>query len=145
MPHADVLYVQLQKRQISYTFIQTCIRNFVVSINNVREKIPDIFQNDFRAVNEEPLATRPRCECFDEEISMRLGEASDVVMSHCSSRFPVTGYLVAATPCKSSSFPNFEQCFPTTAVESAAASFPFLDEMKHLSEHSVIYSRPEFR
>ena len=31
-------------------------------------------------------------------------------------------------------------CFPTKAVESAAASFPFLDEMTLHSELSVIYS-----
>ena len=74
----DVLYAQLQKRQISSTFIQTCIKNFVVSINNAREKIPDIFHNDSCAVNEEPLAKRPRCEYFDQEISMRLGKVCDV-------------------------------------------------------------------
>ena len=62
---------QLQKHQISSIFIQTCIRNFLVSINNVREKIPDILHTDSCAVNEEPLAKRPSCECFDEEISMR--------------------------------------------------------------------------
>ena len=45
---------------------------------NDREKIPDIFHNDSCAVNEEPLAKRPRCEYFDEEISMRLGEVCDV-------------------------------------------------------------------
>ena len=127
MPHVDVLYAQLKKRQISSTLIQRCIRNFVVSINNVKEKILDIFHNDSCAVNEEPLAKRHRCECFDEEISMRLGEVCDVVISHCSCRFADTGHLVAATLFESSSFPNFEQCFPTTAVESAAASFPFLD------------------
>jgi len=27
MPHVDVLYAQMQKRQISSTFIQTCFRN----------------------------------------------------------------------------------------------------------------------
>ena len=78
MPHGDVLYAQLQKHQISSTFIQTCIRNFVVSINNAREKIPDILHNDSCAVNEELLAKRPRCECFDEEIAMRLEEVCDV-------------------------------------------------------------------
>ena len=78
MPHVDFLYAQLQKHQISSTFIQTCIRNFVVLLTNAREKIPDIFYNDSCAVNEEPLAKRPRCECFDEEISMRLGEVCDV-------------------------------------------------------------------
>ena len=145
MPHVDVLYAQLQKRQISSTFIQTCLRNFVVSINNVREKISDIFHNDSCAVNEEPLAKRPRCECFDEEISMVLEEVCDIVISHCSSRFAVTGHFVAATLFESSSFPYFEQCFPSMGLESAAASFPFLDEMKLHSELSVIYSRPEFR
>ena len=78
MPHVDFLYAQLQKHQISSTFIQTCIRNFVVSLNNAREKIPDIFHNDSCSVNEEPLAKRPMCECFNEEFSMRLGEVCDV-------------------------------------------------------------------
>ena len=76
---------------------------------------------------------------------MVLEEVCDIVISHCSSRFAVTGHLVAATLFESSSFPYFEQCFPSMALESAAASFPFLDEMKLHSELSVIYSRPEFR
>ena len=33
-------------------------KKFVVSINNAREKIPDIFHNDSCAVNEEPLAKK---------------------------------------------------------------------------------------
>ena len=141
MPHVDVLYAQLQKRQISSTFIQTCLRNFVVSINNVREKFSYIFHNDSCAVNEEPLAKRSRCECFDEEISMVLEEVCDIVISHCSSRFAVTGHFVAATLFESSSFPYFEQCFPSMALESAAASFPFLDEMKLHSELHFIKKR----
>ena len=76
---------------------------------------------------------------------MRLGEVCDVVISHCSSSFTVTRHLDSATLFESSSFPNFEQCFPTKAVESAAASFSFLDEVKLHSELSVIYSRPGFR
>ena len=115
----------------------------MLSVHNVREKIPDIFHNNSCAVNEEPLAERPRCECFDEEMSMILKEMCDIVISICSSRFEVAGHLVAAT-LESSSFPNFEQCFPIKAVESAAISFPFLDDTKLHSELSVVYSRPEF-
>ena len=145
MPHVDILYARLQKCQISSSFIQTCLRNCVLSVHNVWERIPYIFHNNSCAVNEEPLAKRPRCECFDEEMSMILTEVCDIVISHCSSRFEVTGHLVAVTLFESSSFLNLEQCFPTKAVESAAISFPFLDETKLHSELSVIYSRPEFR
>ena len=113
MPHVDVLYAQLQKCQISSAFIQTCFRNFLVSINNVRGKIPDIFYNDSCAVEEEPLAKRPRCAYFDEEILMILEEICDIIVSNSSSRFAVTRHLVAATIFQSSSFPIFEQCFPT--------------------------------
>ena len=144
MPHVDVLHAQLQKHQISSTFIQTCKIKILWCQSTMSEKIPDIFHNDSCAVNEERLARRPRCECFDEKISMRLGEVCDVI-SHCISRFAVTGHLVVATLFESGSFPNFEQRFPTKAVECATASFPFLDEMKLHSELSVIYSRPEFR
>ena len=93
----DVLYAQLQKHQISRIFIQTCLAIFVVSINNVKEEVPDIFHNDSCAVNDEPLANRPRCECFDEEISMMLEEFLNIVVSQCTSRFAVTRHLVTAT------------------------------------------------
>ena len=52
---------------------------------------------------------------------MIFEEVCDMVVSRCSSRFAVTEYLVAATLFERSSIPNFEQCFPTKAVESATA------------------------
>ena len=73
MPQEDVLYAQLHKRQISSTVIQTCMTNFVVSTS-------DIFHNNSCTVNEETLKKRSRCKCFDEEISMILGEVCDVVI-----------------------------------------------------------------
>ena len=62
----------------------------MVSINIVREQFPAIFHNDSCAINGEPIKKMPRFECFDEEISMRLREVCDVVISHCSSRLAVT-------------------------------------------------------
>ena len=82
---------------------------------------------------------------LSHSVSMILKEMCDIVISHCSSRFEVAGHLVAATLFESGSFPNFEQCFPTKAVEIAATRFPFLDHTKLHSELSIIYSRPEFR
>ena len=96
----------------------------MLSINNVREKYPVIVRNESCAVNEKLLVKRPRCECFDEEMSTIL-EVGDIVTSHCSSRFAVT---------------NFEQYFPTTALESAATSFPFLSETMLYSDLSMIYT-----
>ena len=107
MPHVNILYAQLQKRQIYSTFIQTCLQNFVKSVNNVREKNPDIFPNNSSAVGEEPLAKRPRCANSDGEISVVLKEICDIIMSHCCSRFEFTEHLVAATPFESSSFSFF--------------------------------------
>ena len=69
----------------------------MVSINNAREKIPDVFHNDSCVVNKEPLVKSTRCECFDEEISMILEEVCDIVVTYCTSRFAVTGHLVTAT------------------------------------------------
>ena len=125
--------------------IQTCLKNFVKSINNVREKIPDIFNNPSCTMNEEPLAKRPRPSSIDEETSLILKEVGDIIISHCCSQFEFTGHLVTATLFDSGSFSSFEQCFPTKVVEVAAKSFPFLDESKLCSELSVIYNRPEFR
>ena len=145
MPHVDILYAQLQEHQVCSTFIQTCLQNFVKYINNVREKIPDIFNNTSCTMSEEPLAKRPRSLSIDEETSLILKKVCDIIISHCCSLFEFTGHLVAATLFDSGSFSSFEQCFPTKVVEVAAKSFPFLDESRFCSELSVIYSRPEFR
>ena len=61
------------------------------------KKVPDIFHNDSCSVKGEPLAKRPRCVYFDEQISMILEKVCDIIISHCSSWFAVTGHLVAAT------------------------------------------------
>ena len=74
MPHVDILYAQLQEHQVCSTFIQTCLQNFVKSINNVREKIPDIFNNTLCTMSEEPLAKRPRSLSIDEGTSLILKE-----------------------------------------------------------------------
>ena len=69
MPHVDILYAQLQKRQVCSTFIQTCLQNFVKSINNVREKIPDTFQNT--------SCTMVRSSSIDEETSLITKEVHE--------------------------------------------------------------------
>ena len=108
MPHVDILYAQLQKRQVCSTFIQACLLNFVKSINNGREKIPDIFNNTSCTMSEEPLAKRPRSSSLDEETSLILKEVCDIIISHCCSQFEFTGHLVAATLFDSGSFSSFE-------------------------------------
>ena len=95
MPHVDILYAQLQKRQVCSTFIQTCLQNFVKSINNVRENIPDIFNNTSCTMSEEPLAKRPISSSIDGETSLILKEVCDIIISHCCSRFEFTGHLAA--------------------------------------------------
>ncbi|XP_065070319.1 zinc finger MYM-type protein 1-like [Rhopilema esculentum] len=104
MPHVDILYAQLQKRQISATFIQTCIQNFVKAINNVRDKVPDICSMTSSAESVDPLPKRPRFPYSDEELSVTLIEVSDVIISHCCSRFKFTEHLTAATLFESGSF-----------------------------------------
>eukprot|EP00795_Rhopilema_esculentum_P001844 gene1844-16336_t len=93
----------------------------------------------------DPLPKRPRFPYSDEELSVTLIEVSDVIISHCCSRFKFTEHLTAATLFESGSFSYFEQSFPTKVVENAVKSFPFFDGTKLQSELSVIYSRPEFR
>ena len=39
-PHVEILFAQLQKRQIDPSFIQSSIENFVTAVNNERSKIP---------------------------------------------------------------------------------------------------------
>jgi len=47
MPHVDILYAQLQKRQVCPTIIKENTQNFIHAINDIRHKIPDFLTNNF--------------------------------------------------------------------------------------------------
>ena len=143
MPHVDILYAQLQKRQICPTIIKENIKNCIQAINNVRNKIPDILTNYQSA----PSAKRPCLRISDEVDLMTLRIFSDVydIISHCCKRFAFTDHLGAATLFESHLFAKYNQCFPTEVVRNAVKSFPLLDGIKLQSELKVIYSRQEFR
>ena len=145
IPHVDILYAQLQKRQIYPTIIKENIKNFIQAINNVRGKIPDILTNNQSAPSS---AKRPRLSISNEEYLRNLrnfSEVCDIIISHCCRRFAFTEHLVAPTLFESQPFAKYNQCFPTEVVRNAVTSFPFLDGIKWQSELKVLYSRQEFR
>ena len=142
MPHVEILYAQLQKRQIDPVFINNCMKNFVQAINNERDKIPLIFPH----ISETFLAAkRPRVDSSDEQKSRILHEVCDIIISHFSSRFKFSNHLVAATLFNSESFAKYERSFPSKILKHTLEAYPMLDESKLQSELSVIYSRAEFR
>ncbi|KAJ8025702.1 Zinc finger MYM-type protein 1 [Holothuria leucospilota] len=142
MPHVEILYAQLQRRQLDPVFLQNCKSNFIQAVNNVRSTIPHIFPPITPASTS---AKRPRVDTSDEEKSRILHEVSDIIISHFCSRFEFSNHLASATLFNSESFEKYNQAFPSQILKSTAESYPMLDESKLRSELSVIYSRCEFR
>ena len=140
MPHVDILYAQLQKRQTCPTIIKENIQNFIHAINDIRDRIPDFLTN----IQSTTSARRPRLSISVEENLRIFSEVCDIIISCCCSRFAFSEHLVAATLFDSQSFAKYDQCFPTEVVRNAVKSFPFLDGIKLQSELKVIYCRQEF-
>eukprot|EP00795_Rhopilema_esculentum_P017770 gene17770-9443_t len=141
-PHVEILFAQLQKRQIDPTFIKNCITSFVDAINKERSRIHIIIDT---VMTTSPSAKRPRVGNSSADKSCILGEVCDIIISFCCTRFHFTGHLIAANLLDSGSFAKFEKNFPCQILTQTVESYPILDEGKLKSELGVIYSRMEFR
>eukprot|EP00795_Rhopilema_esculentum_P005495 gene5495-673_t len=141
-PHVEILFAQLQKRQIDPTFIKNCITSFVDAINKERSRIHIIIDT---VMTTSPSAKRPRVGNSSADKSCILHEVCDIIISFCCTRFHFTGHLIAANLLDSGSFAKFEKNFPCQILTQTVESYPILDEGKLKSELGVIYSRMEFR
>lgn len=145
MPHVDILYNQVQKREIDTIYVKKSVENFVGEITNVRNNItlgnieesPDNNENEIgnkRRRKEMSSATRNR-----EAI-----EVCDVIICQAVDRFNFTGHLIASNLFLPEKFNEYSRNFPDDYLRQTVVAYPYFDTNKLRTELSLIYNRSEF-
>nr|CAH7765391.1 unnamed protein product [Callosobruchus chinensis] len=138
LPHADILYNQLQKTVTDPVQIHTAITCFEDSIKKERNNIETIeseitdnyvVQSKRRRMNENPYISR----------TVAAKEVCDTIITHVK-------HLNASIPFAADRFLEMEKTFETLKhLEDTVDAYPFLDKVRLQTELELIYRRPDFR
>ncbi|XP_077080994.1 uncharacterized protein LOC143733249 [Siphateles boraxobius] len=136
MPHVDILYQKLQKKDIDAVFIKRALESFTSSVQTIR---------DSDQLHEPSGTDRPRT-ALTEEAKQRLSEeVCDTILAHTKARFSFTGHLVSATLVQGDMFERHCHSFPAEALNATVKAYPTLNKAKLKTELSLIYENPEFK
>ncbi|XP_064180996.1 zinc finger MYM-type protein 1-like isoform X1 [Anguilla rostrata] len=143
MPHVDLLFNQLQKRDINSVYITGIIQRFTDSMQTIRDSIPSLHGEYSGSVKQQP--TKKRRTLGQEEQQRLATEVCDTVLSHAKERFSFTKHLISATLLQGDLFPAHTVKFPDSALETAVEAYPMLNKAKLKTELSLIYENDEFK
>ncbi|XP_034082528.1 uncharacterized protein LOC117552929 [Gymnodraco acuticeps] len=137
MPHVDMLFSQLQKRNIDSVYIKGLIKRFTSSIQTIRDSIPP------DGSVQQPPTTKRRGLGHEEQ--QRLArEVCDTILSHTKERFSFTKHLISATLLQGDLFEQHSQTFPEAALKTTVEAY-LLEKAKLKTELSLVYDTDQFR
>lgn len=140
LPHSDILYNQLQQRQLDSIKVQKCILDFKKVIQNIRNEVDYDTPVEDEA-NEDAVTRRPRFSDNNKQIAK---EVCDVIITNIADRFSFTGYFEASLLFEISSFQDYAVSFPDNFFKVAVKYF-HLNPMNLKQELIAIYKRDDFR
>ena len=136
MPHVDMLYNQLQRRDCTPSLVQSKISSFELEILRIRSNI------DLASCSGN-LTKRRKNEQFERK--REALEVCDIVLAEIKDIFKFSGHLGAANLFQSEKFADYNENFPEQQVKFALETYKFVEEKKLHTELSTIYSTEEFR
>ncbi|XP_016117310.1 uncharacterized protein [Sinocyclocheilus grahami] len=141
MPHVDMMYQQLQKKDIDAVFIKEALQNFTMNVQTIRD------QSSFQEQELQQVATettRSR-KALGEEKQRLSKKICDTILNHTKERFSFTDHLVSATLLQGERFEQHCHMFPVVALNITVRAYPTLNKVKLKTELSLIYDSPEFK
>ena len=133
MPHIDILYAQLQSRQIDACQLKSHLDEFYRHINKVRN---DLDQQD-------AFPTESKRRKVTSNRSVEAKEVCDIISFQCRERFSFSGHLEANKLFLASNFAAYISQFPVEQLQSTVNAYPMLNKDKLQSELSVLYERKD--
>ncbi|XP_071371303.1 zinc finger MYM-type protein 1-like [Centroberyx affinis] len=143
MPHVDMLFNQLQKRNIDSVYITGIIQRFTNSMQTIRASIPSLREEHSGSVQQQP--TKKRRTLGQGEQQRLATEVCDTILSHAKERFSFTKHLISATLLQGDLFPEHTVKFPDSALETTVEAYPMLNKAKLKTELTLIYENNEFK
>ncbi|XP_069683566.1 zinc finger MYM-type protein 1-like [Periplaneta americana] len=146
MPHVDILFGQLQKRNVEPWQARKCISAFEEKVIAIKEKVVlNVPENTVNETNPESTVNEAKRRKTDSsELKKEAKEVCDIIICQIKERFKFTGHLIAATLFQPEMFPQYDTCFPDRSLNEICVVYPFIDSKKIKTELSVIYSTEEF-
>ncbi|CAI5656801.1 uncharacterized protein LOC109200018 [Oreochromis niloticus] len=145
MPHVDMLYNHLQKRNIDSVTIAGITQTFISRMQAIREALPNlVVDEEYRGPVQDPPTKRRRTLGEDRQHHLAL-EVCDTIMSHAKERFSFTKHLVSATLLQGDLFQQHSKNFPDAALQTTVEAYPSLDKARLKTELSLIYDNEEFQ
>ncbi|XP_046391429.1 zinc finger MYM-type protein 1-like [Ischnura elegans] len=142
MPHVDILYSSLQKKNINPVWAKEAISSFKREIQKVRESVESLATADESA---EPRPKRNKVENWQTLRNAAAKEVCDAIAAEAERRFEFTGHLVAANLFDNENMSGYRKRFPDDILNTTIESFGFLDKNKLRCELQLIYSREDFK
>ena len=149
MPHVEIIFCQLQKRNIDPVKVRQSLEIFETSIQAIRlqaDKIIEEVEHEAHLENGDEAAPSKRRRTALSECKKREAlEVCDTILMEIKSRFQFTGHLVATNLFDVKQFESYSNVFPDMYLSEMVKGYPFLDEKRLKSELEVCYSRPELK
>ena len=138
MPHVEILFHQMQSRQIKAVFARNYVKNFEIQINKIR--------NNIGVANNQSSSSLPEVEhqrTQETRFDVEAKEACDVVLMQCQVRFKFSGHLIAARLVEEFSYATFVKEFPQLVLDDVIEFYPHLSKEKLKTELTVFYERDD--
>ncbi|KAM6913876.1 uncharacterized protein PEZ65_014391 [Lycodopsis pacificus] len=143
MPNVDMLFNQLQKRNIDPVFIKSLVQRFTDSIRMIRASVSSPCGDSASDQQHQPKKQRRMLGPGEQQ---RLAtEVCDTILMQAKERFAFTQHLISTTLLHGELFPQHSVRFPDSALETTVEAYPMLNQAKLKTELSLIYENSEFK
>jgi hypothetical protein len=147
MPHCEILYNQLQRREIDSIKMQSCVSSFKSSIQHVRNSTDYDYYNENSdnddEEEEEHSRQRNKRPRYEDKHKMVAKEVCDIIINNIDDRFLFSDHLSIALLFQPHLFSTYQHSFPETEFRMAVKTFN-LDSIAFKHELVVLYNRPDF-
>lgn len=140
MPHVDILYNQLQHRQLDVSKVQIYISTFVHAVQKIRNSDQLSSEN---CENENPSKRRKVGGSQTRVAAAK--EVCDLIITQANTRFQFIDHLTVASLLCQEKFECYRSSFPENDLNLCVKLFPMFDKDKLKTELTVLYQRQEFR
>ncbi len=123
MPHVEILYQQMQARNLSAVRVKECIGHFKDCINEIRNS--------------------SLCQSTSSSLTAQSKEVCDFICMDVMERFQFTGHIEAAKLLDKSKFASYKQNLPLDVIKEVVSNYPSFSEEQLANELTIFYRRSE--
>ena len=140
MPHLEILYMQIQSRQIDSIKAKKAVDAFRMAVHNIRDSI-----DSMPIELDRDCSGREKRRRFENHRVSDAKEVCDRITVEVSSRFQSSSHLDVAKLLDCDNFLEYSQVFPENVLQMAVEQYPMLKKDKLRTELKVLYERQDFR